>query len=157
MQTFLPYPDFRASAAALDARRLGKQRVETMQIMRALSLPAYGWQHHPAVAMWRGHRPALMAYQDAVCDEWEARGFADTCRAKTLADLDRVAADGAAYRSGRYEPPSWLGMTDFHLAHRSNLLRKDPEYYGARFPGVAPDLEYVWPSRTGLETRAGER
>ncbi|MDQ1681515.1 MAG: hypothetical protein QOH99_56, partial [Frankiaceae bacterium] len=35
MQTFLPYADFGASARVLDDRRLGKQRVETLQILRA--------------------------------------------------------------------------------------------------------------------------
>jgi len=34
MQTFLPYPDFAASSAVLDDRRLGKQRVEALQIVR---------------------------------------------------------------------------------------------------------------------------
>lgn len=36
MQTFLPYPDFEKSAYSLDRQRLGKQRVETLQIMQAL-------------------------------------------------------------------------------------------------------------------------
>jgi hypothetical protein len=30
VQTFLPYPDFAASAATLDSKRLGKQRVEAV-------------------------------------------------------------------------------------------------------------------------------
>ena len=38
MQTFLPYPDFRQSAACLDYRRLGKQRVEGVQILKAIGL-----------------------------------------------------------------------------------------------------------------------
>ena len=149
MQTFLPFPDFRDSAAALDRLRLGKQRVETLQLMRALTRAEYGWQRHPATLMWRGHRPALMAYQDAVCDAWEALGFADTCRVKTLEELDVVPEDGAAYRSGSFDLPGWLGSQEFHLGHRSNLLRKDPEFYGARFPGVGPDVPYVWPVTEG--------
>lgn len=36
MQTFLPYADFEESAFVLDTRRLGKQRVETLQIMQSL-------------------------------------------------------------------------------------------------------------------------
>ena len=35
MQTFLPYESFRESAKVLDWRRLGKQRVEGMQIINA--------------------------------------------------------------------------------------------------------------------------
>ena len=52
MQTFLPYPDFRASAQVLDRRRLGKQRVEALQVLRGLIVPGYGWRRHPAVRMW---------------------------------------------------------------------------------------------------------
>lgn len=36
MQTFLPYADFSMSAKCLDYRRLGKQRVEAMQILNAI-------------------------------------------------------------------------------------------------------------------------
>jgi hypothetical protein len=36
MQTFLPYPDYKLSASVMDMRRLGKQRVETWQIIKAL-------------------------------------------------------------------------------------------------------------------------
>jgi len=39
MQTFLPYPDFAQSLRVLDSRRLGKQRLEAMQLLRAIS----GW------------------------------------------------------------------------------------------------------------------
>ncbi len=39
MQTFTPYADFDASVQALDQKRLGKQRVEVIQIVRALTVP----------------------------------------------------------------------------------------------------------------------
>jgi hypothetical protein len=41
--------------------------------------------------------------------------------------------------------PPWIGDDDFHQAHQSNLIRKDPERYGALFPGVPADLPYRWP------------
>jgi hypothetical protein len=47
VQTFLPYPDFAESAQVLDQARLGKQRVEALQVLRAVTLPGYGWQSHP--------------------------------------------------------------------------------------------------------------
>jgi len=62
MQTFLPYLDFAECARVLDDRRLGKQRVEVLQIARAITVPGYGWRHHPAVRMWRGYEEALGAY-----------------------------------------------------------------------------------------------
>ncbi|GAA4264862.1 MSMEG_6728 family protein [Frondihabitans peucedani] len=150
MQTFLPYSDFRESARSLDSKRLGKQRVETLQVMKALTVPGYGWQHHPVTAMWRGHRPSLMAYQDAVCDEWTARGFADTCREKTLEVLAQDPADLAAYRNGSSAPPDWLGRPEVHESHRSKLLQKDPEFYRDVFAGTPDDLAYVWPKVLGL-------
>jgi len=33
MQTFVPYANFSESAKVLDRQRLGKQRVETLQVM----------------------------------------------------------------------------------------------------------------------------
>ena len=43
MQTFLPYESFEESASVLDWRRLGKQRVEGMQIINAISGVDYSW------------------------------------------------------------------------------------------------------------------
>src|SRR3954470_18599534 len=60
MQTFLPVADFTDSARLLDTARLGKQRVETLQVLRALELPDYGWATHPVVRMWRGRAAGLV-------------------------------------------------------------------------------------------------
>ena len=77
MQTFLPYPDFEKSLRALDYRRLGKQRVEAYQILRAIKHGG-GWRNHPAVKMWRGHVNALKRYHNMCIDEWVRRGFRNT-------------------------------------------------------------------------------
>ena len=142
MQTFLPYPSFAESAAALDPPRLGKQRVETLQLLRANTVPDYGWRHHPAAKMWAGRLPALVAYGLAMTDAWTALGHADTVRAQLLAfapEVDGVPQD-------RLELPRWLGDEAFHLSHRSNLVRKDPEFYRPRFGDVPDDLPYIWPT-----------
>jgi hypothetical protein len=151
MQTFLPYPDFARSARVLDTRRLGKQRVETLQIMRALHVPGYAWRNHPAVRMWRGHADALAAYGVAICAEWCWRGHADTCADKIVAELTamtrRKRVRPQAELRARGLLPPWLGRRGFHLSHRAALLRKDPDWYGPRFRGAIPaDLvAYVWP------------
>jgi hypothetical protein len=139
MQTFLPYADFHESAAVLHMKHLGKQRVENLQIMKALVDPAYGWQNHPAVRMWRGHESALMEYQTSICYEWHnMRGYKDTCLDKTLA----VWSEVNWYDEG---DPAWLGDEAFHAAMRSNLLRKKPEHY-SQFGWTEPDdYAYVWP------------
>ena len=87
MQTFLPHADFTASAAALDPRRLGKQRVEALQVLRGLTVPGYGWRHHPAVRMWAGYQEALVRYGLEVCGVWTAAGRADTCAASLMSDF----------------------------------------------------------------------
>jgi hypothetical protein len=148
MQTFLPWPDFERSARSLDDRRLGKQRVEAMQVLRALTRPTYGWQHHPAVRMWRGHEEALGAYALAVCREWRRRSYADTCAPTILADLAAAGLPSPPrlqHELGPDDLPDWLGDEAFHRSHRSALLRKDPQHYAAEFAGVPDDLPYVWP------------
>ncbi len=146
MQTFLPFPDLSASAAVLDERRLGKQRVETLQILRALTCDGYGWADHPAVTMWRGHEPALVTYGLAVVGEWTARGHADTTAAQ-IAEFDHRDGprDPADLRDAGLLPP-WWGWEALHRSHRSALLRKDRGWYGPRLPADTPDdLDYVWP------------
>lgn len=144
MQTFLPHPDDRASAALLDDRRLGKQRVETLQILRALTWYTYGWRNHPAVRMWRGFVPALVHYGLAVCDEWEARGRADAVRPALVEFTGGVAPSMQRLHRLGQRPP-WLGLEALHLSHRSALVRKDPEHYRPLFPDVPDDLPYLWP------------
>lgn len=139
MQTFLPYPDFASCAAALDTRRLGKQRVEALQILNALGRTSGGWVNHPAVRMWRGYEQALVHYALAMCAEWVRRGHADTVRDQILARHPGLPA------LDKVQTPPWLDRADFHRSHRSNLLRKDPAFYGPLFPGDDDCLPYVWP------------
>jgi hypothetical protein len=144
VQTFLPYPGFAESAAVIDDRRLGKQRVETFQVLRAIVWPTYGWKNHPAVVMWRGFVPALVAYGVAVCDEWTARGRADATREQLL-EFSGGREHTWAELLDQGQLPPWIGSEPVHLSHRSALLRKDAEYYRDVFPDVPDDLPYVWP------------
>jgi len=158
VQTFLPYPDFEESALALDTKRLGKQRVEGIQVIRGLVRPGYGWRHHPAVKMWRGREEALGRYVLTCCEVWTELGFADTCAATIRTDLadagvTHVRSEDELRRAGALPP--WLGDEDFHRAHRSSLLRKDPDFYGPRFTDVPDDLPYVWPSPSAAATPEG--
>lgn len=131
MQTFLPYPAFIESVMALDNRRLGKQRVEAMQILKALRGETRGWVNHPATRMWRGYEACLGHYLRHCIVEWTARGFKNT-----------IPMPGIVV--GAPQPP-WLGDPEFHASHRSNLLRKDPTHYGRFRWTEPPDLPYIWP------------
>jgi len=133
MQTFLPYASFTESAHCLDSKRLGKQRVEGMQILNTLTGKSTGWQHHPAVKMWKGYEEALSQYVNAMIKEWISK--------------ERYKNTMVLYPEiTKYTLPPWLGNYYFHASHQSNLLRKNPEWYGQYGWGVDPNLPYVWPS-----------
>ena len=130
MQTFLPYADFKKSAQCLDNKRLGKQRVEAMQILKAIYIDDYGWKNHPATKMWKEHPQALQLYMNACICEWIDRGFKNTM---VLAKEDNSVL-----------LPVWLGNTKLHNSHKSNLLRKDGKFYAQYKWSVNNDLPYYW-------------
>jgi len=146
MQTFLPYTDFAKSAGCLDNKRLGKQRVEAMQILNVLTGKRTGWRHHPAVLMWQGYEKALRQYLRAMILEWKRRGFRNSMRVPRKVALLP------------HNIPVWLGKRRFHASHRSNLLRKDLDHYGKLGWKVGPDLPRYWPVRKdGRRTHEGAR
>ena len=145
MQTFLPVADFTESARLLDNPRLGKQRVECLQVLRALELPDYGWANHPVVTMWRGHTAGLVVYSLAMVRVWRERGFADTTETLIAEFAPDAAALTQAGAAAAGLLPSWVGDERLHLSHRSNLLAKDPGFYRSRFPDDPDDLPYTWP------------
>lgn len=134
MQTFVPEITFEEIAKSLDYRRLGKQRVECLQILRANLGITDGWRNHPASKMWRNSPAGLCAYGVAMCAEWIARGYKDTCTEKMIALIEPNAED----------LPSWWGRTDIIESHRSNLIRKYPEFYRPRWAETPDNLPYVW-------------
>jgi len=142
MQTFVPDgASYRASASCLDSKRLGKQLVEVQQIYTAIVNPAYGWQHHPAVRMWRGRVWALLSYGMAVYDEWWGRKRKQHKSGEFIEArfYERIYDDAPKY-------PSWWGGP-VHSTHRAVLLAKDPEWYG-RFAWKESPAEKVngkWP------------
>lgn len=140
MQTFLPYPNSQSSSKALDTKRLGKQRVETLQLVRCNLGYTTGWVNHPAAVMWRNHTNALIAYGLEICLEWTSRGFKDTVFDKLL-----LLSSVPYVELATVPMPKWFGNEAFHASHRANLLRKDRAYY-SKF-GWTEDswLDYVWP------------
>jgi hypothetical protein len=133
MQTFLPYPDLIKSVQVLDYRRLGKQRVETFQVLNILleRTESKGWRNHPVTRMWTGYEEALKLYQNHTIAEWMNRGYKNTM------SFEQVNISSVIM-------PPWFGYDVFHQSHRSNLLRKDYNYYSEYFDEPS-DLEYYWP------------
>jgi hypothetical protein len=137
VQTFLPFPDYEATASVLDYRRLGKQRVECKQIVMALLGESSGWINHPATRMWKGYCAQLIEYAIAMCDEWKARGYEDNLKPYFLVRRDPDFA--------QLLMPPWMDDPAFHESHRSNLTRKLPEHYSKFWPDTPNNLPYVWP------------
>jgi hypothetical protein len=81
--------------------------------------------------MWTGYEEALKLYQNYTINEWVSRGYKNTMKLEEV-DLEDVVM------------PPWFGVELFHQSHRSNLLRKDYEYYSQWF-NEPSDLEYLWP------------
>lgn len=123
MQTFLPYLDFKKSAKALDRQRLGKQRVECLQILKSLAGQSDGWQYHPNVTRWQGYELVLVDYACYICEEWLRRGYKDTCLDKILDLLGHNA-----HWLEQDEWPEWL-TEEFCQGHRELLLSKNEEWY----------------------------
>lgn len=130
MQTFLPTSNFTEVARLLDYRRLGKQRVETLQILNAIE-QGTGWKHHPAVLMWANHTDALKVYGNKMIREWLRRGYKNNMSGWHVPD--------------HIEYPDWLDDPRVHESHRRNLIRKLPEHYGPMWPTLTPTEGYYWP------------
>ena len=133
MQTFLPLPTYYESMNCLDKSRLGNQ------VWReGLTLLRGKWPNHPANRMWRGYEYHLGLYLLAGCEvlcERTGKCYPDV-RKKIRSEMVKHKNTG---------PPPWLGDEKFHASHRSNLLRKNPEWYG-QFGWIEPsDLPYIWP------------
>jgi len=135
LQTFLPYANYELSAAVLDYKRLGKQRVEAKQILLALTTPNYGWRHHPATKMWAGYEWALTEYAVAICNEWRRRGYQDSV-------LEWFEEQRALMQVG--PTPWWVGLEPFHQQHRASLLVSVPQHY-SRYCWADSWVGYVWP------------
>ena len=137
----MPFECFQSSAKVLDQKRLGKQRVEVIQLLNSIKKvknnePVRGWKNHPCRKMWHDYSNALVVYGIAICNEWRERGYNDTC-------LDKI---NALYNDNEnLVMPKWLGNDELHLSHKSMLVQKDTLFYGSLWPTVPRDLDYIWP------------
>lgn len=135
MNTYLPYRSFIQSAECLDRRRLHKQVIEAHQMIRILKGKLKVWENHPAVIMWEGYIPALKIYFNAMYSEATKRGIKYSDKYYKFHFKERIT----------FKMPSWLGRRKFHMRMRSNLLRKDPVYYGKYDWKEKPGMAYFWP------------
>ncbi len=180
MQVFVPSSSVRESVRVLDNRRLGKQRVETYQIvMNILGVgpgerPVYkrdgspklkpngkpvtewdGTFHDRPPKGWSSH-PAVIAWRENVGSLLIYQ--AHTCiewEARGYRDTcwqkTRLAVE-YRYPGKIFGPkmPDWWGDESVHSSHRAALLYKEPEWYSQFGWTETPAYEYVWPTSTGV-------
>ena len=143
MQTFITDFDMEQNAKNLDNKRLGKQRVEALQIADCLLVKESRWKNHPAVKMWKGYEGFLiLEYLREILIEWEERGFKNEKCREHWGKFKNIIFNGD--KKIIYNEPFWL-KSDFIETHRSNLIRKNREYYKKLFPNTKEGLEYIWP------------
>lgn len=142
MQTFITDFDMAQNAKNLDNKRLGKQRVEALTIATCLLEKENGWKNHPAVKMWKGNENYLiLEYLPAIFKEWKSRGFKNEKCENWYDKLLFFINNQIFILTLR---PTWM-IQDFIEAHRSNLIRKNPEHYKPLFPNTKENLPYIWP------------
>lgn len=173
MQTFLPYASFAATAAVLDDKRLGKQRVETLQVLQTLlrerlitsdqvttkfalktrtkSVPRaqIDWVREPVVTQGWVHHPAVLmwkGYELSLLEYQEATCAEWVARGNKDTCLIKSQVLLEPYMDTlNKSTPEFINDCDVHRSHKSNLIRKDEAFYGAIWKGIPNDLPYKWP------------
>jgi hypothetical protein len=138
----MPYSSFSETAKSLDYRRLGKQRVETKQILQCLlGQGSQGWSNHPIVEAWRGFEEGLTVYGLYICGEWRDRGYEDSLFGYFQAQRLILRAGGRHMTVF----PSWTKNPEVNTAYQRVLTWKEPEHYEEVFDRVQlTDPEFPW-------------
>lgn len=176
MQTFLPENTFSLSAACLDNKRLGKQRVEAKQILMTLEIgPEMGKCSECNSKLQLAIKPELRTFSVYNCyhcgkytmrvvktpwynhpavQMWKGYENALIIYGSFVCQewIDRGFKDTLIpyFRSKSIDLslqyPPWYNQA-LISSHRSNLLRKDFAYY-SKFNWTEPsNLPYIWPTK----------
>lgn len=98
-------------------------------------------ENHPAVRMWQGYHVALGMYAAATASTLVVHGIS--------VGLETMKMAGAVEEMRREEEqpfvlPPWIKDTDVLRSHRSNIVRRWPEYADV-WPGTPERMPYLWP------------
>lgn len=136
MQTFLSHYCALDIARSLDDKRLNKQILECDQLLDLiLGIKDNQWKNHPACRMWIDYPDVLLFYRNTMRDEWRYRGKNDSrgYRHDISVDIDNITY------------PPFMQDPRIILSHRSNLMKKYPQFY-SKYGWMDFGLEgYYWP------------
>ena len=150
MLTLLPYPNFQKTAEVMTAETLFQQIVEINNILNVLHQvtdDASSLENDPGVLIWKNDEVQLAALGLILCLELNFRGtpkFLVQMEAQGLEDQLQHHLDCAATGGFGMTRPKWLGNSELHLSHQSELIRQDCQYKDL-FPGVPDDIQIFWP------------
>jgi len=136
VNTFVINSNPEITACVLDDRRLGKQRIESFQIITSLEQKdSVGWKNHPITRSWDGYTNALKHYCNIMINEWVRRGKNNTM---SLYKIDTLVIF-----------PSWFINPKIHYSHMARLIQKDPIFYKDKFiyPPEYNNFGYIWPNK----------
>ena len=132
---FIPLSDPVEIAKVLDYKRLGKQRVEALQIINIITenTKSSAWRNHPVVLTWKEYPEALKYYCNVMIKEWIARGYQNNMLLYEL-------------KSPNPPMPWFMNCKPVLLSYQASLLRKNPEYYSKFFkvPKEYMKYSYLW-------------
>lgn len=142
MQSFVTDSCLLTCVKNLDNKRLGKQRLEGLQMLNSIySGSTRGLFHNHCTKMWKNHPLALQAYINFCIQEWIFRGFKNTMK---------------IFPEYSEQMPDWFYWKSLQRSHRANLLRKNLAFYKDKFIKTPQDYEilrpylycgYLWPTK----------
>lgn len=135
----MPFADFEKTFYILDYKRLGKQRQETLQILKAMLGIVKHYKSQSAARAWKGCERGLCEYGIKCCNMWRRRGYQDN----TQVIFEEILKEHLKDRSIVY--PRWIGYEPFHSNQRAILLGKNYLWYNSFNWSESPTDIYEFP------------
>lgn len=143
METLVPHPDFDMTADSLMRQDRAECLVTALSVLAVLheleNTNIEQVRRLPVVRMWRGHEVFLYKYGTALND---AQGGSNAARRQRVLDQH---LDWATSGSFSMDPPRWLGDKLLHDAHQAELVRRNPDRYGPKYPLIDATVPLFWP------------
>ena len=180
VNTFLPFSDFKKCAQVLDKKRLGKQRVEAMQLIKILEYIdscTFLEQKSEMIIVNKDKRQVIFFNGDTPFSvrsdfskgkprfvSWINHpalkmwvGYTNALKEYTNIMIQEWIFRGYNNTMKIYDLPEkieypWFIYWDMlQLSHLASLNRKDPSFYSFNVPEEYTKYTYIWPSKLKSE------
>lgn len=152
LNTWLPYDNYAESADILTDRHIFMQLQDCTKLLYWLTemplnrrTPSKAQLEHPCVIQWRGYVPSLYDYTLEIMMVAYERSSLTNKQEQISEMAENINILDGLVSNMKEETPSWLGNEDYHLSHKSNLIRLSRSAYESIWPDVPDNLELIWP------------